>query len=128
MSSPNRAVFIDRDGTILKEPADEQIDDFSKMSFLPDVISNLKKISALDRYEDFIQIPGVAQPASSAPQRPGVVEPERLTPVADGFVRDGDAALSQQIFHITETQAEAVVEPNSMADDLAGKAETVVAG
>ena len=41
--------------------------------------------SAVDRYEELIEIPGVAQPASSAPQHPGVVEPERLTSVADGF-------------------------------------------
>ena len=47
---------------------------------------------------------------------------------AAGFVRDGDAALSEQIFHITETQAEAVVEPDSVADDLAWKTISAVAG
>ena len=29
--------------------------------------------------------------------------------MADGFVRNRDASLGEQIFHITETQAEAVV-------------------
>ena len=77
--------------------------------------------SAVDRYEDLIEIPGVAQPASSAPQHPGVVEPERLTPVADGFVPDRDAALGEQIFHISKTQAEAEIEPDRVADDLGGK-------
>ena len=41
-----------------------------------------------ERDEDFIQIPGVAQPTSTAPQLSCVVETERLTPVADGFVRN----------------------------------------
>lgn len=36
-----RALFIDRDGTILKEPEDEQIDSFEKFCFLDGVIRNL---------------------------------------------------------------------------------------
>ncbi|MHB2148140.1 bifunctional histidinol-phosphatase/imidazoleglycerol-phosphate dehydratase HisB [Calditrichota bacterium LG25] len=40
-----RVLFIDRDGTIIKEPEDEQIDSFEKMDFLPNVISSLKKIA-----------------------------------------------------------------------------------
>ena len=36
-----RILFIDRDGTIIREPADEQIDSFDKLRFVPDVIRNL---------------------------------------------------------------------------------------
>ncbi len=39
-----KALFIDRDGTILVEPADEQIDSFEKFQFLPGVIRNLNFI------------------------------------------------------------------------------------
>jgi len=46
-----KAIFIDRDGTIIKEPADEQIDAFEKLEFLPNVISSLKKICAESDYE-----------------------------------------------------------------------------
>jgi imidazoleglycerol-phosphate dehydratase/histidinol-phosphatase len=42
-----RVLFIDRDGTILKEPEDEQIDSLEKMEFLPYSISSLKKVQDL---------------------------------------------------------------------------------
>ncbi|MCR5312647.1 MAG: bifunctional histidinol-phosphatase/imidazoleglycerol-phosphate dehydratase HisB [Bacteroidaceae bacterium] len=38
------ALFIDRDGTILIEPADEQIDSYDKFEFVPEVIRNLNFI------------------------------------------------------------------------------------
>lgn len=41
-----QALFIDRDGTILVEPEDEQIDSYSKFQFLPDVIRNLNFIKS----------------------------------------------------------------------------------
>ena len=36
-----RILFIDRDGTIIREPADEQIDSFDKLRFVPGIIRNL---------------------------------------------------------------------------------------
>lgn len=41
-----RALFIDRDGTILVEPEDEQIDSYDKFRFLPGVIRNLHFIKS----------------------------------------------------------------------------------
>ena len=40
-----RVLFIDRDGTIIKETVDEQIDAFEKMIFYPKVFMNLGKIA-----------------------------------------------------------------------------------
>jgi imidazoleglycerol-phosphate dehydratase/histidinol-phosphatase len=40
-----KVLFIDRDGTIINEPEDGQIDSFVKLEFLPGVISTLAKIA-----------------------------------------------------------------------------------
>lgn len=46
-----RVLFIDRDGTIIKEPADEQIDAFDKLEFYPKVFQYLGKIAKELNYE-----------------------------------------------------------------------------
>lgn len=46
-----KVLFIDRDGTIIKEPADEQIDSFEKLEFYLGAISNLAKIATELDYE-----------------------------------------------------------------------------
>lgn len=45
MKSLLKAIFIDRDGTIIKEPADEQIDSLEKLEFVPGAISALRLLS-----------------------------------------------------------------------------------
>ena len=40
-----KILFIDRDGTIIKEPADEQIDSFEKLDFYPKAFTYLGKIA-----------------------------------------------------------------------------------
>ena len=51
MSTPKKILFIDRDGTLIKEPADEQIDSFAKLEFYPGVLQYLPKIAAELDYE-----------------------------------------------------------------------------
>ncbi|MBP5360737.1 MAG: bifunctional histidinol-phosphatase/imidazoleglycerol-phosphate dehydratase HisB [Bacteroidaceae bacterium] len=46
-----RVLFIDRDGTIILEPADEQIDSIEKLAFVPGVISALRSIANKTDYE-----------------------------------------------------------------------------
>ena len=36
-----RILFIDRDGTLIEEPADEQIDSFEKLKFVKGMFRNL---------------------------------------------------------------------------------------
>jgi imidazoleglycerol-phosphate dehydratase/histidinol-phosphatase len=44
-------LFIDRDGTLIKEPEDNQIDAFEKLEFYPEVFTYLKKIATELDYE-----------------------------------------------------------------------------
>jgi imidazoleglycerol-phosphate dehydratase/histidinol-phosphatase len=46
-----KVLFIDRDGTLIKEPADEQIDSFAKLEFYPKALYYLSKIAAELDYE-----------------------------------------------------------------------------
>jgi imidazoleglycerol-phosphate dehydratase/histidinol-phosphatase len=46
-----KVLFIDRDGTLIFEPEDFQIDSFSKLKFLPFVFSSLSKIAQEVDYE-----------------------------------------------------------------------------
>ena len=45
-----RYLFIDRDGTLIEEPADEQVDSFSKLKFKKDVF---KSLSFICKHLDF---------------------------------------------------------------------------
>src|SRR5688572_8233823 len=46
-----KVLFIDRDGTIIHEPEDEQVDSFAKLRFLPGSISNLSRIARETDFE-----------------------------------------------------------------------------
>jgi imidazoleglycerol-phosphate dehydratase/histidinol-phosphatase len=46
-----KVLFIDRDGTIVIEPEDEQVDSFGKLTFLPGVITSLSKIARETDFE-----------------------------------------------------------------------------
>ena len=46
-----RVLFIDRDGTIIQEPPDEQVDAWEKLRFLPGVITALSRIAGELEFE-----------------------------------------------------------------------------
>ena len=51
---------------------------------------------------------------------------ELITPVPDRFVANLDAAPVQHLFHVAVAEREAVVEPDSMANDCFGEAVALI--
>jgi imidazoleglycerol-phosphate dehydratase/histidinol-phosphatase len=51
MSSPKKVLFVDRDGTMISECADEQIDSFYKLKFYPGALTYLPRIAKEMDYE-----------------------------------------------------------------------------
>ena len=73
---------------------------------------------AVDSNEDLIQVPVVAQPSLSSLQFPSIVRTELLTPLPDRLIGHDDSPLGEKILDISEAQAEAMVSPDRIADDL----------
>ena len=46
MNKPQRIAFIDRDGTLVKEPADQQVDRLDKIELVPGVMAALSRLKA----------------------------------------------------------------------------------
>jgi imidazoleglycerol-phosphate dehydratase/histidinol-phosphatase len=45
MSAPSPVLFVDRDGTLVEEPEDEQVDAIDKVRFMPDVFAALTQLA-----------------------------------------------------------------------------------
>ncbi len=76
---------------------DEDVNDVTVLVNRPPEIPT----PALNLHTELIQIPDVAQPTATAPQSPRVVEPERLTPLPNRFVRHGDPSFGEEVFDIS---------------------------
>jgi hypothetical protein len=87
---------------------------------VPVLIHGAPQISllAVDSNEDLIQVPGVTPPSLSSLPFPSIIETEFFTPLPDGFIGHDDAARGEKILDIPETQAEAMISPDRIADDL----------
>ena len=83
-------------------------------------------LHALDADEDLVHVPLVARSWPAASQAVGESSGELLAPAPHRFVGDDDATFSQDQLDITQTEAEHVVQPDSVADDLSRKPMTVM--
>ena len=83
-------------------------------------------LHALDPDEHLIEVPLVSWPRPAAAQAIGEIRAEFLAPPSHRFVGDDNAALSQDQLHIAQAEAEYVVQPHGMADDLGRKPMTIV--
>jgi hypothetical protein len=59
-------------------------------------------------------------------QTAGISGAEFDTPEPDSFVADCDTALGKEIFDIAVTEVEAIVEPDSVGDDIRRESMTFV--
>jgi hypothetical protein len=74
--------------------------------------------------KDLIEVPLVARLGTPASELIGIRLTELSAPFADGLIRDEDPTCEQELFHIPVAEAEAEVQPDTVADDLSR--ETVV--
>ncbi|HMB92989.1 MAG TPA: hypothetical protein VKP65_19215 [Rhodothermales bacterium] len=90
------------------------IDDFTILVPGPPQIVLL----AVDLHKNFISVESVSVALVPSLQPFGTFRSELDTPEADGFIADIDASFSRQILDIPEAEFAAVIQPNSMADDI----------
>ena len=76
-----------------------------------------RKQKAADGDEDFVQIPGIAEPTLPPLQFGSVARAELLTLLANRFVGNVDPSRRRKIFDIAKTQRETVVQPDGVTDD-----------
>jgi hypothetical protein len=82
---------------------------------------------ALDGDEDLIQMPRVAEATLSTLESARVLWAELDAPQADGFIRDRDAALREEILNISKAQTETMIELDGVANDFGRKSISAVA-
>src|SRR3954454_4980423 len=66
---------------------------------------------SINSNKNFVQMPGVAEATLTPLQTSGIARAELLAPDSNGFIRDDDSAFGEKIFHISEAQAETIVNP-----------------
>jgi hypothetical protein len=80
----------------------------------------------VDPNEDLVQVPFVAGPRSTPTKTVRETRAKLQTPPPDTLVGDKDAALRQEQLDISKAQAEYVVEPDRVADQLGRKTMAIM--
>jgi len=83
-------------------------------------------LRALDPDEHLVQVPFVPRLWPSAAKTVGKTLPGLLAPAPNSLVGDHNAPLSQEQLDVAQAEAEHMVQPDSMADDLSGEAMAAV--
>jgi hypothetical protein len=81
---------------------------------------------AMNREQDLIEVPHVARPRAPAPELIGIGLAEFPTPFMERLLGDDDAAREQEFFDIPVAEAEAEVQPHTVAEDLRRKTTTFI--
>ncbi len=81
---------------------------------------------AIDLHEDLVDEEGITISPVLPLQTPGIFRTKLDAPKPDGFITDSNAAFSQQIFDISVTEIESIVEPHGVADDVRRKSVSFI--
>ena len=84
------------------------------------------KLLAVDRNDDFIEMPFVSVARCASADLVGEVPPEFLRPSVNRFVADDDVTHGQKIFDHSEAERKAEIEPDCMSNDFGGKAMAAI--
>jgi hypothetical protein len=87
----------------------------------PEVVLN-----TLDPDENLIHVPFIAWPRPPVAHAISERRGKFPAPAPDRLIGDNDAALSQNHLNIPQTEAEDVVQPDGVADNLSGEAMSIV--
>jgi hypothetical protein len=83
-------------------------------------------LHTLDTNEYLVEVPFVPGPWPAAAQAAGKALAKFPTPTPHRFVGDDDAPLGQQELNVAQAEAEYMVQPDALADDLRGEAMAVM--
>jgi hypothetical protein len=85
------------------------------------------ELTALDGYNDFVEMPDIARVWLPMTQAPRNGRPKFYNPPPDCFLRNVDAALQKKLLDFTKTQVEPAIKPNSMRDNFRWKTVMFIA-
>ena len=81
-----------------------------------------------DLQEHLIEVPGITRLRPAPAEFAGELTSKSKAPLPDALVGDGDTPFGENQFNVPEAQAEKVVQPDGMADDLGWEAVPGVGG
>jgi hypothetical protein len=82
---------------------------------------------ALDRQKYLIHMPLITRPRTPPTELVRVLLTKFATPLADRLIRYDYTTFQQQLFYITEAEAEAKIQPDGVANDFGRKTVVFVA-
>ncbi len=85
-------------------------------------------LHAVQADENPVQIPRISRARPASAQSPGEFGAELAAPMADAFVGDQHTTLGEDELDIPQAQAEQVIQPYCVADDLGGKPMPAIEG
>jgi hypothetical protein len=83
-------------------------------------------LHALEPYERFVEVPCVSWTGPAAAQMAGKGLAEFLAPAPDRLIGSDNASFSRDQLDIPQAEAERMIQPNGMADDLGWKTVAVM--